>query len=647
MKLKIFISFIIFALTFLEAKPPQITERDVSLKVEEILKAHAAHKKLTPELGERILKNFIEELDPYKVYFLESEIQNWLYPAEPLLQTTIEGFKTANFSEFEKIHEVMIKCIERRNNLETELEASEMPQDVKPEEFKDMPWTNSQRELLSRLVRITALQLDTAKKLNEENRDKITQRFQKCRKNREAEITATTKEERKQLTLSYIMKATCAALDSHTNYFTPQEASQFMIQVQQRLSGIGAQLKDSLNGFSIMRIIEGGPAEKSHLKINDKIIAVNKEPVVGMDITEAVELIRGEKGSSVILTILREGKENKELPSEKFDIEIIRGEVVLEDSRFEAAIEPYGDGSIAHIKLFSFYQDPQSSSASDLKNAIENYKKKHNLKAIVLDLRSNSGGLLPQAVAVTGLFISKGVVVSIKDNTGLVQHLRNIESNMIWDGPLVVLTNKGSASAAEIVAQTLQDYGRAILIGDQYTFGKGSFQTFTLDSSKQNKINPQGEYKVTRGRYYTVSGKSPQLKGVAVDIEVPGLLSELDIGEKFAKYPLENDEIPPNFEDDLSDIPPLHRKRISLLYKHNMQQKIATYTQYMDILKKNSDLRLTSNKNYQNFLKEIKNKNYEAEPIEIFGKSDLQLQEAFNIVKDLVFLIEINDKHFE
>ena len=196
------------------------------------------------------------------------------------------------------------------------------------------------------------------------------------------------------------------------------------------------------------------------------------------------------------------------------------------------------------------------------------------------------------------------------------------------------------------IIPSAKDYGRAIVVGEE-TFGKGSFQTFSLDASKNAKINSTGEFKVTRGRYYTVSGKSPQLVGIQADIDIPGILSQLEIGEKFSKHPLENDEIIPNFDDDLADIPQIHRKRLSLLYKHNMQQKMTNFTQYLDILKKNSKNRLENNKNYQDFLTQIKNKNFESKPVELFGLSDLQMQEALNIAKDLAFLTEINDKSFE
>jgi carboxyl-terminal processing protease len=368
------------------------------------------------------------------------------------------------------------------------------------------------------------------------------------------------------------------------------------------------------------------------IKINDKIIAVDGEPVVGLDITEAVELIRGEKGTSVLLTFLRDG--------EMMELELVRGEVLLEDSRLETEVEAYGDGQIAMLRLFSFYQDPKFSSAQDMQKALDQIKKDNNLKGVIVDLRGNAGGFLTQAVAVTGLFINTGIVVSVKDNSGKLQHLRREEGKASWDGPLVILVNRASASAAEIVAQTLQDYGRAIVVGDDHTFGKGSFQTFTLDPSNTPKVNPQGEFKVTRGRYYTVSGKSPQLQGVHSDIVVPGILSQVEIGEEFAKFPLASDEIEPHFDDDLSDLSAFQRLQLRSQYRKNLQPRLATYAPYIDLLKKNSKLRIEGNKNYQAFLTEIEKKNFDAPEVDLFGQGDLQYLEAMNIMKDLLYLTD-------
>ncbi len=178
-------------------------------------------------------------------------------------------------------------------------------------------------------------------------------------------------------------------------------------------------------------------------------------------------------------------------------------------------------------------------------------------------------------------------------------------------------------------------------MGDKKTFGKGTFQTFTLDAAYPNKVNPQGEFKVTRGRYYTVSGKSPQLVGVSADIVVPSILSPLDIGEEFSKFPLENDQIEANFLDTLSDVPLIHRNEIERIYKHNLQQKIPPNETVVKILKDNSSIRLEKNEAFQKFLQESEKKKLEYDLLDIFGENDFQFSESLNIIKDLIFLTEI------
>ncbi len=637
--------FFIFFCMALQAKAPDLTPRDVHYKLEEIFKAHVAYKKFTPELVERTLQNFLEELDPAKLYLLEEEITTWSQPRDELLQGLSEDLSKGNYAVFHEIFALLKPAIARRNAMEEKIAKEPLPKDVKSDEFKDLGFAKNQDELFQRLSRIKALQEDTAARLSDtEYRDLFLHSIQKKRLNREAELLNPSGEERHRLILSDILKSVANALDSHTNYFTPSEANQFLIQVQQRLFGIGAQLRDNLDGFTVVRILEKSPASTSKLKINDKIIAVNGEPVVGLDIIEAVDRIRGEKESPVSLTVLRESTTGEEHHVDKLEIDMMRNEVVLEESRLETHTEPFGDGVIAHLKLYSFYQDQKFSSTGDIRKAIENIKKEHRLHGVLLDLRSNAGGLLPQAVSVTGLFINKGIVVSIKENNGKLQHLREVEGKPVWDGPLAVLVNQASASAAEIVAQTLQDYGRAIVLGDEHTFGKGTFQTFTLDPIANPKINSQGEYKVTRGRYYTVSGKSPQLTGVQSDIVVPGILSYLDIGEKFSKFPLANDEIEPHFEDDLSDISTFSRLQLGTMYRYNQQVKLSTYVPLMESLRANSKVRVTANKPYQNCLTELEKKNFDAQSIEFFGQGDLQLGEAFNIMKDMIFLNQTRER---
>jgi carboxyl-terminal processing protease len=638
MKLFRALLFSLFFVFALEARLPQIGPKDVKIKIEEILKSHASHKQISPEILKRALVNFVEELDPTKTYFLSSEVETWLQPSDELIATALIQYKNSDFSLFQQIHSLFIHAIQRRAKLEEAIALSPTPTGVKSEEFSQIGWAHNVDELQTRLLRIRGLQLEVAERLGDDTKSKFFQRLTKRRLNRESELTGQTEEDRLKITLTYFLKSCTSALDAHTNYFTPSEANQFMIQVQQRLFGIGAQLRDDLDGLSVVRILENSPASQSQkLKIFDKIIAVNGEPIVGMDIAEAVELIRGEKGTPVLLTLLRDKGEGE---SEKLEIELIRNEVVIEESRLETSVEPYGDGAIAAFKLFSFYQDQRSSAAGDIRKALEQLRKEHSLRGVILDLRGNAGGLLSQAVSVTGLFINRGIVCSIKDNTGKLQHLRELEGKPVWEGPLIVLVDRASASAAEIVAQTLQDYGRALVVGDDHTFGKGSFQTFTLDAVQNTKVNPQGEYKVTRGRYYTVSGKSPQLKGVQSSIVIPGLLSKLEVGEEYSKFPLEYDEIEPHFEDDLSDLSPLHRLQLGPMYKYNLQARLSTYDPFVDLLTRNSADRIKANKNYQSFLEELTKKNFDSEAVDLFGHTDLQMAETLNVMKDLIFLMD-------
>jgi carboxyl-terminal processing protease len=632
------------------AKVPEIEPSDVQTKLKEMMQAHATYKRLDQTLVKRALQNYLELLDPSKVYFFESDVKSWTDPSEALLQRVLDDYKTAKYTVFFDIQESMKKAILRRREWTKELESAPLPTKVDIAELKDLPWATDKTALMERLLKIRSLQRDAVEKLEPDLRKTSYQRIAKRQALTEEEILTKDAKKQRSLVLTNVLKATAASLDAHTSYFTPDEATQFMIAVQQRLFGIGAQLRDDINGLSVVKIVEGGPAAISGLlKLKDKIIAVNKVPVVGMDITEAVELIRGPEGTPVVLTILREEPEEERLASVQeakgtedhpLEIELRRGEVVIQEARYESTFEPFGDGVIGYLRLHSFYQDPEHTSASDLTKEIETLKRDHQVKGIILDLRGNTGGLLTQAVAVTGLFISKGVVVSIKDDTGNVQHLRDLDGKTLWTGPLVILIDRISASASEIVAQTLQDYGRALVVGDDHSYGKGSFQTFTLSGSKYDRVNPTGEYKVTRGSYYTVSGKTPQLVGVQSDVVIPGAFSQLDIGEKFLKYPLINDQIDPSFEDKMLDVPEMQRKALIALYRFDLQPKLNTYTRLLPQLKKNTEIRIGKNKTYQLFLEELKKKpaDMDDELQEKISKNDLQLNEAYNVMKDLIVI---------
>lgn len=588
-----------------------LKENDVVDITNNLLKAHVLYNKLDENIIQRSLINFISMLDPSKEYFLKKDIEKWLFAKKEILKKIKENFKKEDFSDFKEIHQKMVFAIHRKRNMP--IEAKEF-KSVDNEELRDLDWSESLKELQERICKINYFRKKISLKLK--NPQKIIKLAEKRRSHREAKILNANN----NFIFNYILKSIAFSLDSHSNYFTEKEAKQFIMEAQQKFSGIGAILQDNLNGFEILRVLENGAA-KEKLKVKDLIIAVDKKPIIEMDIMQAVELIRGKKGTTVTLGIIREDK--------KIDVDIIRKEIVLKENRIQKEKIPFANSIIGYIKLFSFYDDSNNSSSKDIKKILEEFKK-NSLKGLILDLRDNSGGLLSEAIKVTGLFITKGIIASIKDNQ-TIRHLRDTSGKMEFNGPIIILTNKTSASASEIVSQSLQDYKRAILVGDNKTFGKGSFQTISWNNSK---ISPKGEYKITRGTYYCVSGKSPQLVGVKPNIEIAGILSKIEVGEEFSKYPLKTANIASNFDDDLSDIPIFERNKISAFYKHNLQKPQNTYFKYLDQLQKNSKKRMDKNKLYQEFIKE---KDVNKKPW-----LDFQKIEAINIMKDLIYFLTQN-----
>lgn len=642
----------------LGAKPAELTYREVPKRVEAILQLHANYKAYTKEVAARSLKTFVDELDTSKSYLTAEDIPEVLAPTDKQLDQVVHEYAEGKFSVYEQIYEKMAKAIERRRQFEKELTIP-VGQHVNVKELKDPDWAKNVDELKERLVKLRILQLQVAKKLDPDEEKKTIQLIEKHRKTYEDDLLITDAKVKEQVLATTITKAIAKALDSQTMFFTPWEAKQFLIGVQQRLYGIGVLLRDDLDGFSVIKLVEGGPAEQvghtsnPHLKLKDKIVAVNGEPVVGIDVVDAVEKIRGPEGTSVQLTVLREGtglREGfeseeagvKENSLQRLTIVVPRGEVVMKESRYEITTEAFGDGVIATVALHSFYQDQESSSSADLLEALKKLQKKYQVKGMLLDLRSNPGGLMTEAVSVAGLFIKKGVVVSVRDENGRVQHMRNFDTFRVWDGPLIVLVNKASASAAEIVAQTLQDYGRAIIVGDTTTFGKGSFQQFTLNPSNEVEINPKGEFKVTRGCYYTPSGKSPQLQGVSADVVVPGAMAEAEVGERFSEFPLQASSIAPSFRDTLSDIPFFERQQIKKVYLNNLEEPTTLWSQYILALKINSEQRQQANKGYGTFLEKAKNASEDIVIAEELAKEeDFQGREGLNILRDLVYFENI------
>src|SRR5262245_36456730 len=244
------------------------------------------------------------------------------------------------------------------------------------------------------------------------------------------------------------------------------------VQLKKGMCGIGVVLREGLDGILIQDIIAGGPAEKSgQIKKGDTIIEVDGSPIKGFSFHRVLEIMKGKEGTKTILGIMRQ-----KAPHPQFlRVELTRAKITLPDQRVDVQAEPFGDGIIGKITLHSFYEgDDGISSEKDLKRAIEQLKEEGPLYGLVLDMRENTGGFLSQSVKVAGLFITGGVVVISKYSDNTKKYYRAVEGRRFYDGPLVVLISKGSASATEIVAQSLKDYGVAIVVGDDQTYGKGT-----------------------------------------------------------------------------------------------------------------------------------------------------------------------------
>lgn len=659
MKRLLTLILLILPLIVIARPAKEMTSRGVSQVLGEIFQEHATYKAFNEELARRALTLFIEHIDPSKTYLLEPEIKAYLSPNQALLKKVVKEQSDETFSTFRKVHEIAKAAINRRSKLEEQVKSAPLLKGIDAKNLHKAPFAKTEKELLERLIKVRSLQFEAAEDFEEDIAKNFDERLTRWRTHWEDQILGSSQQDSDAFLYTYVTKAVASALDSQTLFFTPREARAFIASMQQKLFGIGVQLRDNLNGLVVTEIIKGGPSERSkQLRIGDRIIAVDKVPIVGMHIIDSVELIRGKKGRPVELTVVRaddksnakarvaDHENNKEISNidknlhKTLNITIVRDEIVFEEQRMQVTSIPFGKGHIAHLKLYSFYADDKGSSAEDLKVAIEKMAKKKPLEGVILDLRGNMGGLLVPAVHVCGLFMDRGVVVSLKDNKGDVQHLRHLGMRA-YSGPLVVLVDPLSASCSEIVAGTLQEYGCAIVVGGK-TFGKGTFQRTKLDmnAGSERCVRNLNEYKVTCGTYHTVSGRTPQLEGVASDIEVLGPLSALEIGENLAKYPLKNESISSNFEDTMSDLSLMERPRLRSLYRAGVQKKIKDYTQYLTLLKENSKKRLKNQKNYQAFLKRLaKEKEKEPAKREPLNENDFQLDEAVHVIKDLIYLM--------
>jgi len=387
----------------------------------------------------------------------------------------------------------------------------------------------------------TAFTEKSFSELEAEAREKV----KKSNKDGFERLAELDKEDRFNLYLNTLVNVQ----DPHTEYFPPADKANFDIAMTGQLQGIGAQLQERDGFIRVTSIIPGGPAYRDgRLKAGDNILKVKQETGDAVEVTEmrldkAVQLIRGKKGTKVTLTIQKpEGSQS--------DITLTRDVVVLEETYAQSAVVQNGSEKIGYIRLPGFYADFSGSggrdSGEDVKKELEKLKEQ-NIDGVILDLRDNGGGSLESVVKMVGLFIKTGPVVQVKTRSGNANVMSDNNSDVTYDGPLVVMVNEGSASASEIMAGAIQDYKRGLIIGSNTTFGKGTVQRmYNLDdmlNSSYNTIKPLGSLKITMQKYYRISGASVQLKGVVPDVIIPDLYAKVKYGEKEEDFPMKWDEI--------------------------------------------------------------------------------------------------------
>jgi len=410
---------------------------------------------------------------------------------------------------------------------------------------KDAEWAKDQTELDAlwrQIVRNDWLRLKLAGKTPDAIRKTLDKRYVNMGKS----IAALNEED----AFSSLINAYTATVDPHTSYFNPRQARLFNQRMELSLDGIGAMLQKQDDVVVIRELYAGGPAALSErLKAGDRIVGVGQgedgpvDDVIGWRLDDVVEKIKGPRGTKVQLDVI---PAEANLDSEPLRITLTRAQIRMEAQLATSEVitlpasEHTPERRIGVIKLPTFYQDlrsgrgqtgPLHSSASDVAKLLEAFKQDH-IDGVVVDLRNNGGGPLTDAINLTGLFIDRGVVVQVRESGGRVSALeKNRNARPVWDGPLAVLINRGSASASEIFAGAIQDYGRGLVIGET-SFGKGTVQNlFSLDRLVDNDVPRLGQIKITTSQFFLPDGSSTQHRGVVPDIAFPVTVDASEYGE--------------------------------------------------------------------------------------------------------------------
>ena len=509
-------------------------------------------------MSERVLKNYFNILDYTHLYFTKGDIDEFTQRFSPTLAADIlHGDLTAPREIFTRFRQRVDDRIAKNK------EIAAAPHDFSSNKTveidrKKAPWPADLTEadrLWSDRIEAELLQ----ESLNEHPLNPpakvVTKRYD--------QFLRGVNEQSDEDVIKTFLVALSQSYDPHSEYMSPSDMENFNIQMRLSLVGIGAVLRTDDGYAKIVEVVPGGPADKDgRLKANDRIAAVaqGKEPfedVVDMKLDKVVEKIRGGKGTQVRLQVI---PANSTDPSKRHVIEITREEVKLKESEAKGEVidSVNQDGKkvrIGWITVPSFYAEMDKAGMADAKSTTKDVKrilermKKEGIEGLVIDLRRDGGGSREEAINLSGLFVGSGPVVQAKDANGKVTVAKDDEGEPFYAGPVVVLANRLSASASEIFAAALQDYGRAVIVGDQRSFGKGTVQTL-LDVGKfmplfHEEGSKAGSLKLTIQKFYRVSGGSTQHRGVLSDIVLPSPTDTPEIGESSLPNPLAYDEVDP------------------------------------------------------------------------------------------------------
>lgn len=537
-----------------------------------LLRGHYERKRLNNDLSSEVLNTLLDDLDGTHSYFLASDIEEFEQFRNHLDEALSRGDMKPAFYIYNRFQQ---RVSERLSFMLNELEKKAKDYDFNGKEVLELdreetPWASTKAELNQlwrKRLKNSMLNLRLAGKEDEDILELLTKRYQnqlnRVHQSRPVDAYQT------------FMNAVTRTFDPHTQYFSPRNSENFNINMSLSLQGIGAVLQTEDEHTKVVRLVPGGPASKAgNLEPEDKIIGVaqgdeDMVDVIGWRLDEVVDLIRGPKSSTVRLEILS----GAVATAEPKTIAIVRDEVKLEEQSAQKEVIEIQDGKdtrrIGVIDIPTFYIDFEGrmNNLPDYRSTTRDVRRLVNelldekIDGLIIDLRSNGGGSLEEAINLTGLFIPTGPVVQVRGARGDVDVLRDRDPEVLYAGPMTVLVNRLSASASEIFAGAIQDYGRGLVIGGQ-TFGKGTVQSL--------RPLTEGQLKITQAKFYRVSGDSTQNQGVIPDIMFPSLFDKDKIGESALEKALPWDTIKPAREtksnpvrSKLSRLKELHEERIN------------------------------------------------------------------------------------